>query len=147
MLLNPSLPIKTVPEFIAYAKANRVLYGSPGVGNLLHLTAELFNLKAGIQDGACAVPWCVGGAHGADAGQHPGHVRHAGDALSLVQEGKLRAIGFNGRKPFPELAERAAGQRVGADHSAVEHLGHLLRASEDSAGDRRQAQWRASGTR
>ena len=44
MLVNPKTPVHTVPEFIAYAKANRVLFGSPGVGNLLHLTAELFNV-------------------------------------------------------------------------------------------------------
>ena len=49
MLVNPATPVRTVPEFIAYAKANRVLYGSPGVGNLLHLTAELFNVHTGLK--------------------------------------------------------------------------------------------------
>ena len=36
------------PEFIEYAKKNRVLYGSPGVGNILHLNTELFRQRAGI---------------------------------------------------------------------------------------------------
>ena len=37
MLVNPATPVRTVPEFVDYAKKNRVLYGSPGVGNILHL--------------------------------------------------------------------------------------------------------------
>ncbi len=49
MMVNPSLPVRTVSDLIAYAKANRTLYGSPGVGNLLHLITELFNRKAGIK--------------------------------------------------------------------------------------------------
>src|SRR5258705_122781 len=48
MLVTPSLPVHTVAQFIAYAKTTRVLYGSPGVGNQLHVTAELFNVKAGL---------------------------------------------------------------------------------------------------
>jgi len=105
MLLNPALPIKTVPEFIAYAKANRVLYGSPGVGNILHLTAEMFKIKAGIPmehipyRGASEVLTALmqGGIHLTFA--------TPASALSLVQEGNIRAIGFNARKPFPELPD------------------------------------------
>ena len=47
MLVDAKTPIDSVPEFIAFAKANRVLYGSPGVGNVLHLAAEAFAQKAG----------------------------------------------------------------------------------------------------
>jgi hypothetical protein len=39
----------TVPESIEYAKKNRVLYGSPGRGNILHLATEVFGQKAGIK--------------------------------------------------------------------------------------------------
>ena len=48
MLVDAKSPIQSVPEFIAFAKSNRVLYGSPGVGNVLHLAAEAFAQKAGI---------------------------------------------------------------------------------------------------
>ena len=48
MLVDAKSPIKSVPEFIKHAKETRVLYGSPGVGNILHLAAEAFSIKAAI---------------------------------------------------------------------------------------------------
>ena len=47
---NPSLPAKTVQELIGLAKAkpNELLYGTPGVGSIHHLTVEMFNRAAGI---------------------------------------------------------------------------------------------------
>jgi tripartite-type tricarboxylate transporter receptor subunit TctC len=105
MLVNPSLPIHTVPQFIAYAKKNRVLYGSPGVGNLLHLTAELFNVKAGIA--MEHVPYK--GASEVVTALLQGSIQvmfvTAPSSLPLVKEGKLRAIGHTGTKPFPELPD------------------------------------------
>jgi tripartite-type tricarboxylate transporter receptor subunit TctC len=105
MLLNPALPVKTVPEFIAYAKANRVLYGSPGVGNILHLTAEVFKIKAGIQ--MDHVPYRGASEVLTALMQGSIHLTFAtpASALSLVQEGNIRAIGFNARKPFSELPD------------------------------------------
>ena len=50
MVVNPSVPAKTVPEFIAYAKANpgTVNMASSGVGTSIHLSGELFKLMTGI---------------------------------------------------------------------------------------------------
>jgi tripartite-type tricarboxylate transporter receptor subunit TctC len=50
MLVNPSVPAKTVPEFIAYAKANpgRINMASPGIGTAPHLAGELFKTMAGL---------------------------------------------------------------------------------------------------
>lgn len=52
MVVHPSLPAKTLPEFIAYAKANpgKLSYGSGGVGGITHITAELFKQEAGGLD-------------------------------------------------------------------------------------------------
>jgi len=50
MVVNPSFPGKTVPEFIAFAKANpgKVNFGSGGVGFATHVAGELFNMMAGV---------------------------------------------------------------------------------------------------
>jgi tripartite-type tricarboxylate transporter receptor subunit TctC len=50
MELHPLIPAKTVPEFIAYAKANpgKIKYGSAGTGTLLHVAGELLKMVAGI---------------------------------------------------------------------------------------------------
>jgi tripartite-type tricarboxylate transporter receptor subunit TctC len=51
MLVNPSLPAKTVPEFITYAKANpgKVSMASTGVGSTPHMTGEMFKMMADIE--------------------------------------------------------------------------------------------------
>jgi tripartite-type tricarboxylate transporter receptor subunit TctC len=50
MELHPSIPARTIPEFIAYAKANpgKISYASAGTGTLLHMAGELFKMMAGI---------------------------------------------------------------------------------------------------
>ena len=105
MLVNPSLPVHTVPEFIAYAKANPVRYGSPGVGNHLHLAAELFNLKAGVKmqhipyKGASEVATALLGGS-----IHVMFVTPTSVA-GLVKQGKLRAIATTGTKPFADFPD------------------------------------------
>jgi tripartite-type tricarboxylate transporter receptor subunit TctC len=49
MVVNPSVPAGTIPEFVAYAKANpgKLSYGSGGIGGITHITAELFKQRAG----------------------------------------------------------------------------------------------------
>ena len=47
MVVNPSFPAKTGPEFIAYAKANpgKINFASPGIGTTVHLSGELFKMR------------------------------------------------------------------------------------------------------
>ena len=105
MLVHPSLPVHNVKEFIEYAKKNRVLYGSPGVGNGLHLSTELFNVKAGLK--MEHVPFR--GASDVTTALLNGSIQvmfvTPPSVLSLVQAGTLRAIGFSGSKPFPEAPD------------------------------------------
>src|ERR1700748_3219925 len=50
MVVNPSFPAKTVPEFIAYAKANpgKINFASGGIGFATHVSGELFKMMTGV---------------------------------------------------------------------------------------------------
>src|SRR5262249_32263691 len=50
MVVNPSVPAKSVPEFIAYAKANpgKINMGSAGIGSVTHICGELFKILSGV---------------------------------------------------------------------------------------------------
>jgi tripartite-type tricarboxylate transporter receptor subunit TctC len=50
MEVNPTVPVKTVPEFIAYAKANpgKINFASSGAGSSIHMSGELFKMMAGV---------------------------------------------------------------------------------------------------
>ena len=50
MEVNPSVPVKSVPEFIAYAKANpgKINFASSGAGSTIHMSGELFKMMAGV---------------------------------------------------------------------------------------------------
>jgi tripartite-type tricarboxylate transporter receptor subunit TctC len=70
MVVHPSVPTKTVPEFILYAKANpgKLIMASPGIGTSGHISGELFKMMAGInmlhvpyRGGAPAVTDLIGG--------------------------------------------------------------------------------------
>jgi len=105
MLVNPATPVRTVNEFIDYARHNRVLYGTPGVGNILHLVTELFRIRAGIA--LEHIPYK--GASEVSAALLGGSIQvmfvTPPSVLALVKAGQLRAIGYTGTKPFPEFPD------------------------------------------
>ncbi|HUC48358.1 MAG TPA: tripartite tricarboxylate transporter substrate binding protein [Xanthobacteraceae bacterium] len=105
MLVNPSSPAHNVKEFIDYAKKNAVFYGSPGIGNGLHLAAALFNKATGLH--MEHVPFK--GASEVSAALLGGDINvmfvTPPSVIGLVKSGQLRAIAFTGAKPFPALPD------------------------------------------
>ena len=95
LLANPAFAAKTVPELIAYAKANpgRINLGSSGTGNLSHLSGELFRMMTGIE--VVHVPYR--GTPAAHSALLAGDVHVIFDAvassLPQIQSGALRALG------------------------------------------------------
>jgi len=126
MLVNPSSPAHTVGEFIAYAKTHRVLYGSPGIGNGLHLAGALFNKAAGLS--MEHVPYK--GASEVAAALLAGNIDvmfvTPPSVIGLIKDGKLRALAFTGPKPFPELPDVPLMKDTVADYPAVEAWGIFL---------------------
>jgi tripartite-type tricarboxylate transporter receptor subunit TctC len=94
MVVNPSVPAKTVPEFIAYAKANpgRVNMGSPGIGSAGHLAGELFKMMTGVS--LVHVPYRGNGPALTDllGGQVEVIFASAPSSIEYIRAGKLRAL-------------------------------------------------------
>jgi tripartite-type tricarboxylate transporter receptor subunit TctC len=99
LLVNPSFPAKTIPDFIAHAKANpgKINLASSGTGNLTHLCGELFRMMTGID--AVHVPYRgTPAAHSAlMAGDVHAMFDAVGSALPHIQSGALRALGVTGK--------------------------------------------------
>ena len=93
MMANPAVPAKTLPEFIAYAKANpgKINMASPGVASGPHVVGELFKMTAGVDLVHIAYrtsffPDLLGGQVQVAFGP-------VAQAIEFVKEGKLRAYG------------------------------------------------------
>lgn len=117
MVVNPSLPAKTVPEFISYAKQNpgKINMGSGGAGSTGHVAGELFNMMAGIK--MAHVPYRGEAPAITDllAGQIQVVFSTPGSSISYVKAGTLRALGVTSAKSMdvlprvPAIAEFLSG--------------------------------------
>ena len=94
MVVHPSVPAQTVPEFVAYAKANpgKLSYGSGGVGGITHITPELFKMMAGIN--MVHVPYRGVAPALTDllGGQVQVLFANPAQAIQYIRAGKLRAL-------------------------------------------------------
>ena len=94
VVVNQALPIRSLAELVAYAKANpgRLSYGSPGIGSSVHLSGELFSQAAGIE--MVHVPYRGGGPALADlvAGNIQLMFGNASSTLPFVRGGSVRPL-------------------------------------------------------
>jgi tripartite-type tricarboxylate transporter receptor subunit TctC len=117
MVVHPSLPAKTVPEFIAYAKANpgKISMASAGVGSSSHMSGELFKMMSGVsmvhvpyRGQAPALTDLLSGQVQVDFSTMP-------PAIEYVKAGKLQALAvtsperFEGLPDIPAMAEYLPG--------------------------------------
>jgi tripartite-type tricarboxylate transporter receptor subunit TctC len=105
MSVHPSLPVKSIKELVAYAKANpgKVNWGSQGFGTAPHLLAELFKQEAGVN--IVHVPYK--GTAPMLAAILAGEVQVIADPMTTslphIQAGKLRPIAIAGAERTPKL--------------------------------------------
>jgi tripartite-type tricarboxylate transporter receptor subunit TctC len=94
MVVHPSLPAKTVPEFIAYAKANpgKISMASAGSGTVPHMAGELFKMMAGVD--LVHVPYRGGGQVMTDLISGQVQVSFIGLTVAIehIRSGKVRAL-------------------------------------------------------
>jgi tripartite-type tricarboxylate transporter receptor subunit TctC len=106
MLVHPSVPAETVPDFIAYAKSNpgKINIGSGGNGTSMHVSAELFKLMTGIN--VAHVPYRGSGPMLTDllGGQVQAAFEPLLTSVEYVRAGKLRALGITSASRWEGLA-------------------------------------------
>jgi tripartite-type tricarboxylate transporter receptor subunit TctC len=105
LVVHPAVAARSVKEFIALAKREKLRFSSPGVGNVLHLIAEAFNSRAGIQ--LLHVPY---------KGSAPSMVAVIGGEVQMAvippiiamphfEAKRLRALGYSGAKRIASLPD------------------------------------------
>ena len=127
MEVNPSVPAKTVAEFVAYAKANpgKINMASSGNGTAIHLSGELFMAMTGVQlvhvpyrGGAPALTDMVGGQVQVMFDNLPSSIAH-------IQSGRLRALAVTtlvrsaALPDVPTVAESVPGYEAGIWYGVV----------------------------
>jgi tripartite-type tricarboxylate transporter receptor subunit TctC len=104
-VVNPSVPAKTLPEFIAYAKANpgKINYASFGIGSAPNMNGELLKLMADID--MVHVPYRQSPVPDLLSGQVQAFFGPMPITISLVRSGKLRALAVSSAKRSDALPD------------------------------------------
>jgi tripartite-type tricarboxylate transporter receptor subunit TctC len=107
LVVNPKVPVSTVAELIAFAKANpgRINFASAGIGSGPHLTVEMLRLAAAIR--MVHVPYAGLGPAMNDllAGHVDMMIDNLGNTLPRIREGKLRALAVAAATRIAELPD------------------------------------------
>ncbi len=107
MEVHPSVPARTVAEFVAYAKQNpgKLNFGSAGTGGTIHLAGEMFKQMAGIE--MTHVPYKGAGPALTDllSGNIQVMFDSMGTALPPVKAGLLRPLGVSSTQRSPDLPD------------------------------------------
>ena len=107
LTVHPSLPVKSVKELIALAKAKpgQLNYSSSGIGGFPHMNTELFKLMTGTN--IVHVPFQGGGPAAADtmAGNTQMNLGSVPSLIGYIRSGRLRALGVGATKRNPQLPD------------------------------------------
>jgi tripartite-type tricarboxylate transporter receptor subunit TctC len=114
LVLHPAVPANSVKELVALAReSNKVSYSSPGVGNTLHLAAELFGVRAGVKWLHVPYKGVAPALNAVLAGEVQATFIPATIALPLVKAGRANAIAFTGTSRFAGLPQLPTMREAG----------------------------------
>jgi len=100
--VNSKLPVTSFKDFIAYAKSGAQLnHGSPGIGTLPHLAAELFKARIGFQSAHVAYKGTGPFANGMMSGEVQWSFDVPNAAITLLKGGYVKLLGVTSAEPYP----------------------------------------------
>ena len=113
LVVNSKLPVNSVPELIAYAKARpgQLSYGSSGVGSVFHLMGELFNQTAGVKINHVPYRGVAPALQDVIAGNIPMAFLSISNVLGLADQGNVKILAvlepkrFSLRPQIPSMSE------------------------------------------
>jgi tripartite-type tricarboxylate transporter receptor subunit TctC len=149
LVVNNDLPVHTVAEFIAYAKAHpgKLSIASSGVGTSLHLSGELFKTMTGLEFTHVPYRGSAPGLTDLMSGQIAGMFDNVTSSFELVRSGKIRALGVTTKDrsetmpDVPPISDTIAGYEtssfygVGAPHDTPQEIVDLLNRQINAALD------------
>jgi tripartite-type tricarboxylate transporter receptor subunit TctC len=154
MVVSPSIPVKTVSEFISYAKANpgKINFASPGIGTTTHVFGELFRMMTGLE--WVHVPYRGSFFPDLLAGQVQVSFTTITGSIAYIKEGRLRALAVTTAnrqeavRDIPAMAEFVPGYEgsgwngIGAPKNTsteiIEKLNHEVNAVIADANTKRR---------
>jgi len=115
LVVPPSLPVKTLPEFVAYAKANKgkLSYGSSGQGTLTHLAMEQFKVANDLDMQHVAYRGIGPAITDILGGQTQALFPGLAAALPHIKAGKMRPLAITGTKRHPLLPDVPTFEELG----------------------------------
>ncbi len=120
--VHPSVPVNTLREFIAYAKANpdKLNYASQGNGSVSHIGTEIFKMQTGAQ--MTHVPYKGSGQAIADvlAGQVQVFITTPPSVMQHLQTGKLKALAVTGKSRHPGMPQVPTVAEAGLSNFELE---------------------------
>jgi tripartite-type tricarboxylate transporter receptor subunit TctC len=107
MTVSPSLPVNSVKELIAYAKANpgKLNYSSPGIGAVFHMSGELFKLGAGVDIVHVPYKGAAPALQAVIAGEVSMGFNSLASVLPHLRSGKLKVLAVLEAKRYPGLPD------------------------------------------
>jgi tripartite-type tricarboxylate transporter receptor subunit TctC len=147
LVVNNDLPVKSVADFITYAKLNpgKLSIASSGIGTSLHLSGELFKSMANVMFTHVPYRGSAPGLTDVMSGQIQGMFDNVTSSFELVRAGKLRALGVTTRErsdilpDVPPIADTLPGYEtssfygVGAPHDTPRDIVDLLNKEINAA--------------
>jgi tripartite-type tricarboxylate transporter receptor subunit TctC len=135
LVVNPSLPVESVEELIAYAKSHPggLTYASGGLGGPTQLAFELFRLTAGISVGQVTYDGGAAALLAVAKGEAQAMMAPILAAIPMVQDGRLRALAVSGRHAAPAMPELPTISETLPGFSAVSWFGILAPAGTPAA--------------